>query len=150
MFFVTLFRSVLHPRPLYRGGTQNFSKSHCLHVGEELGIFPSPTASIQMKSSKLYLRAYMVRLAHGQPLYNSSRSSEFFQVPRILYRGRARNFSKSFGHFPKLDVMGGGSEICELGVVSRFRNTHETCQKVNKRVYLYGSVFVQGLLEYTQ
>jgi len=35
-------RSVLRPRPLCKGRTKNFSKSHRLYIKKELGIFVSP------------------------------------------------------------------------------------------------------------
>ena len=68
------------PQPIC-GSSRNFSKSQSLYIGvESLDLYIGARARIFAKSKDLYI---------GKEL------SKFFQVPRLMYRGKAQIFSKS-------------------------------------------------------
>ena len=55
-----------------RSRGRNFSKSHSLYIGEQIGIFSSARTHKQRKREGL----------------------EFFQVPKAIYRGKARSINE--------------------------------------------------------
>jgi len=87
--------------------------------GGDLGIFPSPKASIEGAKSRAYIGQGSKSLFRGGKLEISlsprasleGRSSEFFEVPELMQRGwgeKARDFL-----CPKAYIEGGG-EISEI------------------------------------
>ena len=90
----TSLRKVLCLRPVFEGAGEPGIFSVTESRGK-LGIFLSPRAYMEETVRAVTSRTSLRSVLRQQAVFEGGGSSEFFQVPRIISRGRDHNFFKS-------------------------------------------------------
>ena len=82
------------PSSRAQGKARNFSKSRSLYRGGEIGIFLGAKAYMEETVRRVTPRTSLRSVLRQQAVFEVEGSSEFFQVPGPIQRGKDRNFSQ--------------------------------------------------------